>query len=1132
MQNIYIEDSNTYSTELLALWDVNTGEIIAVPFAAAYQKMLNATMVGQGTSTLSTVASPFNGQKELWLQDTLVQDLTGAASAVSKVSLSDLNILTSVSKFQVVGSDLVLEYSDEAGTVNTKTIPTSSLYTATIINDTLTSTSATEALSAKQGKILNDADIASGALIGTDFVLTKKDNTTITIDATAMLADVRVSSGVYNSTTKALDFTLSDSSVISVPVSALLPVTHDNTLSGNGSTTPLSVAISTTANNRLTTDANGLFVSNEFAEFVSGKGFVAITDEDGVMKVVSNMNDLDSATAMLDNDKLYFYSVIDDKNQGITLADFKNLVAVTPAVATIVDNIDGTVTTTLASQVQEAIRPISELTAQSAILTDEILFKNGTNHRKTSLNQIKTLLAVLDDVVDVTGVTFPITYPTTTLPGTPVFSPATPALTTAIYALTDGTFAKWNGTQYISAPAPTTGTPFVKSGTTVDAGTDKIANITRTGFIGVAGKTPTSSITGSSLAMNIANVSAPYSTTPNDHTVRISGGVTGGLTLHPSVNTRGQIMVLLNDNAVPLPLLGQQLVSHNSSPTVLTSIPANSGFTIQELNGNWIVIDTDIPAVVTATTNTLASNTASGIVSTVNGVPSTLTPAFGQDTSYLGFNAAGTLVKTGRVIEYNPITASTVQLLVDPNYLTTTVVPFSGAKATTDYILPLTGNFVGQIFTMRNQDGSPAVIQTTNSTMTSPLIIPAGNVTPQVAVWHWNGLAWVYTPNTTVANADSFRSGTGTTLPDGTTDTTENVSRVGKTGFGMVDPTALTSTVDIVGTFDTRPTQVSASVTTTTPGSFTTVPSFVIPNAIVDVNSNIELTGITVDTIITLGTVNSLNPTLNALYKGRYLRLHNADSNTARAIYKETEILPGKYLDLQHNGRFWDVETDYLENWEGFEFTGTPVSVLGFSSGTTTYVDVPSAFFVAPTPGDYWVKYTVYASNTSPIMPTVRGNDVRMMTDNVTGTFVEITGSVSEIGNSTGGVIDSYTKYFRVRTVRANQQVKLQMNSVGGNTTIYQSPTQLSTIEWKRYTTPVLASATALKKFRVVQNLVTGANLITDNLGLIAPFARNVEVRLDSTGELIACRVTLETNNTVTITTTAPVTGARITIIG
>jgi hypothetical protein len=63
----------------------------------------------------------------------------------------------------------------------------------------------------------------------------------------------------------------------------------------------------------------------------------------------------------------------------------------------------------------------------------------------------------VEDEINVTGATMPVTFPITTLPGVPVFLPALPADSTKLYSITNGTqvqYAKWNGSQYISAPAP------------------------------------------------------------------------------------------------------------------------------------------------------------------------------------------------------------------------------------------------------------------------------------------------------------------------------------------------------------------------------------------------------------------------------------------------------------------------------------------------------------------------------------------------------------------------------------------------------------------------------------------------------------------------------------------------------
>lgn len=54
-------------------------------------------------------------------------------------------------------------------------------------------------------------------------------------------------------------------------------------------------------------------------------------------------------------------------------------------------------------------------------------------------------------------------------------------------------------------------------------------------------------------------------------------------------------------------------------------------------------------------------------------------------------------------------------------------------------------------------------------------------------------------------NADFFRSGTGATLPDGTGDTTEDVSRPGNLGLGIADPTTLAAKLDVAGGAVLRP---------------------------------------------------------------------------------------------------------------------------------------------------------------------------------------------------------------------------------------------------------------------------------------------------------------------------------------
>ncbi|MEQ1711017.1 MAG: hypothetical protein ABL908_06400, partial [Hyphomicrobium sp.] len=125
-------------------------------------------------------------------------------------------------------------------TINTKGQVTSAINVpiaagATVV-DNLTTTSATSALSAGQGVVLTAADIASGAVVGSNLVLTKNAGGTVTIDVTNLLADVKLQSGTYNAGTQALDLLLSNGSTVSVPVAQLLPVQSEMSVTGDGMT--------------------------------------------------------------------------------------------------------------------------------------------------------------------------------------------------------------------------------------------------------------------------------------------------------------------------------------------------------------------------------------------------------------------------------------------------------------------------------------------------------------------------------------------------------------------------------------------------------------------------------------------------------------------------------------------------------------------------------------------------------------------------------------------------------------------------------------------------------------------------------------------------------------------------------
>lgn len=120
---------------------------------------------------------------------------------------------------------------------------TAALPAAVTVVDDLVTGGTTAALSAQQGVALTAADIASGVVSGNTLTLTLKGGGTVTVDVTSLAADIHVVSGSYNAGTGNIDFLTSTTPLndFSVPASALLPVSVNHSIIGNGSTTPLSL---------------------------------------------------------------------------------------------------------------------------------------------------------------------------------------------------------------------------------------------------------------------------------------------------------------------------------------------------------------------------------------------------------------------------------------------------------------------------------------------------------------------------------------------------------------------------------------------------------------------------------------------------------------------------------------------------------------------------------------------------------------------------------------------------------------------------------------------------------------------------------------------------------------------------
>lgn len=132
---------------------------------------------------------------------------------------------------------------------------------------------------------LKDADVASGALVGSNLELTKNDGTKINVPMADLIpaakADHFLKAVEYKTAEKKIKFTVGndlnvEESAYEIDVADLLPVVAGNGLQGNGtSTSPLS--IKTPDNSGLKVDANGIaFDKDALVELVDGTGEVSL----------------------------------------------------------------------------------------------------------------------------------------------------------------------------------------------------------------------------------------------------------------------------------------------------------------------------------------------------------------------------------------------------------------------------------------------------------------------------------------------------------------------------------------------------------------------------------------------------------------------------------------------------------------------------------------------------------------------------------------------------------------------------------------------------------------------------------------------------------------------------------------
>jgi hypothetical protein len=340
-----------------------------------------------------------------------------------------------------------------------------------------------------------------------------------------------------------------------------------------------------------------------------------------------------------------------------------------------------------------------------------------------------------------------------------------------------------------------------------------------------------------------------------------------------------------------------------------------------------------------------------------------------------------------------------------------------------------------------------------------------------IAEWVYDGTIW---KNVTVSGGGHFRSGTGLTAPDGVADPTENVSRIGKTGFGITDPSTLKFTYELDGTTGIRQDVLANS------GAVCTILA-----ASTSVKSSIVVTQTVVDAVLLFAAPNI------AAMAGQVFTVINSDLSTNKMSYLGYDIHPNQSLTFVHTGRMWQIEEVGINSDVQIETAATvlPTSLTalnsftvvpgGIQSSTTAWVEVPGTSFVATSGGEYLVKYVAYASCSGGLSTPNVANGFRIAVgSNIATGTVQVTfpatgriipTSESLITNVAAGQIDPYTKTVIVKA-KPGETVQLQMNSQVGAQIVYQSPTQNSRLEYSRivstapaafYSTPNYSAPTA-----------------------------------------------------------------------
>lgn len=207
--------------------------------------------------------------------------------------------------------------------------------------------------------------------------------------------------------------------------------------------------------------------------------------------------------------------------------------------------------------------------------------------------------------------------------------------------------------------------------------------------------------------------------------------------------------------------------------------------------------------------------------------------------------------------------------------------------------------------------------------------------------------ATVYSSFQTFSAArDFFRSGTGTTEPDGVNDTTEAIARTGTVGIGKVDPSTNASALDLTGAFLNR----SVDLT-----DFAANGAIGTAAATVDIASYIRINQTTAS--ITLTIPNPTNTTA-----GRTLFVSNIGT-ALFTINSTTTIAAGATAKFIWNGTVWStvINNDY-DFWREVGVTSAGMLPNGANDNRTKQLRRNGSIAIGGDNADYLSVFSGVAS--------------------------------------------------------------------------------------------------------------------------------------------------------------------------